>query len=65
MGNRSTGSIKKKTIKVRKLKMWAVYSMWGYHAFYRSEEVARKHWKSSKKYEIYYDIFPCTITYSL
>lgn len=38
--------------------MWAVYSGWGFHAFYQTEEIARKHWKNNKKAEVYYSIYP-------
>lgn len=54
----------KRIAKWRKVKMFAVYSKWGFHAFYENEELAKKHWKSSKKYDIYYQIYPCKIVVS-
>lgn len=45
--------------------MFAVYSYWGFHAFYQTEDIARKHWKDNKKAECYYQIIPCTISVSL
>lgn len=52
---------KERVAKWRKVKMFAVYSRWGFHAFYQNEELAKKHWKSSKKYDIYYQIYPVNI----
>ena len=57
--------MKPKNFKPKKLKMFAVYSCWGFHAFYQTELLAKKHWKNNKKAEIYYQIFPCEITYTI
>lgn len=51
--------------KVFKQKMYGVYSKWGFHAFYQSEELALKHWKGSKKYDIVYEVSPIVVHYSL
>jgi hypothetical protein len=42
-------------------KGFAVYSCWGFHAFYQTEEVARKHWKNYKRYGLCYEIYPVTL----
>lgn len=44
------------------MKVFAVFSNNVYHAFYQREENARRHWKNSRKYDVQYEIIPCTIS---